>query len=177
VIYTWQMNLAVRNPTPLLRFTSSGALDIFQAPVYQDLVRTYPVPLAAVLNQDGTPNTAANPAHLGSMVTIFATGFGHLGGTAVAAGAPGGTMPAWPANILPDFPFPALADIPVWTPSGNLALPLPTPITTIEGHSNALLQIQATIPAYFPPGPLPFFIGPWNADSTPVWTNFFYVAQ
>jgi uncharacterized protein (TIGR03437 family) len=178
VIYTWQMSFAARNPAPLLRFDSSGALDFFQAPAYQDVLTTYPVPLANVLNQDGTPNSATNPAHLGSTITIFATGFGLLGGVwPDVDGAPGGSLPQWPANIIPDFPFPVLAEIPVWTPNGTLTLPAPTPITTIAGHSNALLQVQAFIPTDFSPGPAPFVIGPWPANGIPVWTNFLYTAR
>jgi len=177
IIYTWPMKLAVRNPSPLLHFDSSGALDIFQAPRYQDVLSTFPVPLADALNEDGTRNSATNPARLGSTVTIFATGFGQLGGSPAEDGMAGGSPPEWPADYAPNFPFPTLADIPVVTPTGNLALPF-LPITTIAGRTNAVLQVQATVPvyAYGFPAQLPFVIGP-PANGTPVWTNFIYIAR
>ena len=54
---------------------------------------------AAALNQDGTANTAANPAPVGSIVTVFATGLGPLNPAqpdgSLLAGSP------LPANTLP----------------------------------------------------------------------------
>ncbi|MDR3698137.1 MAG: hypothetical protein P4L56_00795 [Candidatus Sulfopaludibacter sp.] len=169
------MSPVLRNPAPLLYFDPSGALDFFQAPAYQDILYTYPVPLADIWNQDGTPNSATNPAHLGSTVTIFATGFSPLSGVP-ADGAPGGANPQYPAQPIL---YASAAEIPVWTPNGNLAEPLLLPITTIAGHSNSLLQLTATIPSYFSPGPLPFFIGTWTSGGVPAprWTNFLYTVR
>jgi uncharacterized protein (TIGR03437 family) len=62
VIYTWQMEAVPQNPTPLIEFNAAGQLDIQY------------VPLAHALNQDGTVNSAQNPAATGSVVTIVATG-------------------------------------------------------------------------------------------------------
>lgn len=162
IIYTWQMDLGPSNPAPLLHFDASGTLDFFQAPRYQDVVSTYPVPLADAINQDGTHNSATNPAHPGDTITIFATGFGTLAGGPLMDGAPGGTPP-----------LQATAGIPVVTPYGNLGAPQ---IATIPGRSNAVLQVVTIIPANFPAGPLPFVIGP-PANMDPVWTNFLYVAK
>jgi uncharacterized protein (TIGR03437 family) len=53
---------------------------------------------AAALNQDGTPNTAANPAPVGSTVSIFATGLGAVT-PPEADGAIVGTP--LPADVLP----------------------------------------------------------------------------
>jgi uncharacterized protein (TIGR03437 family) len=52
---------------------------------------------AAALNQDGTVNSAANPAQVGSIVTIFATGLGPINPP-----QPDGTVvgPPLPANVL-----------------------------------------------------------------------------
>lgn len=174
IIYTWPVNLGTRSPASLLRFDAAGKLDFYQAPDYQDVFSTHPVPLADVINQDGTANSAANPAPRGSTVTIIASGFGPLGNVA-ADGAPAGAMPNWPAAIHPGLPLPTVADIPVWTNDGNLPLPGDNGIITIAGHSNSLLQVIATIPAHLPAGPLPFFIGDWPANGNPVWTNFLYV--
>ena len=165
VIYTWPVIIGAANPQPILSFGSQNQLDYFMAPVYQEALSTYPVPLALVLNQDGSVNSAANPAHLGSTVTILASGFGQLFGGAVVDGAPGGSIPQWP-----------LEQFPVSTPNGILNIPL-LGVGTIAGHSNSLLRFSATVPADYPAGPLPFVIGPLPSGPAPVWTNFFYTAQ
>ena len=175
-IYSWQMSLAIRNPSPLLHFGAAGALDFFQAPRYQDVLSTYPVPLADVVNQDGTHNSATNPAHPGDIITVFATGFGPLSGSPVD-GAPGGTVALWPANIIPNIGLPIAADISIVTPNGYLGLlPRYPQITTILGRTNAVLQVVTIIPTNVPPGPLPFVIGP-SSNANPVWTNFLYVRE
>lgn len=156
IIYSWQMNLAPRNPAPLLHFT----LDLFQAPAWQDIFNIYPVPLADAWNQDGTRNSATNPAQPGSAVTIFATGFGPPAGNPPPDGAPG------------DPQSPPFTGIPVITPDGTLTgLAAPVP-----GRTNAVLGLAVAIPATFPGGPLPFVIGE-PAAGAPVWTNFLYLAR
>jgi uncharacterized protein (TIGR03437 family) len=165
VIYTWQMALAAQNPTPLLHFDPVGALDFAQVPRYQDVLSTYAVPLADVLNQDGTHNSAANPAAPGSTVTIFATGYDQSG-TGLQDGQPGD------GQLLP-----GMASIPVMTPDGPLVV---SSTTTIAGRTNAVLQIQATIPAQFAGRALPFVIQATQGQTPPgslVWTNFLYVSR
>ncbi len=51
---------------------------------------------AAVLNQDGTPNSLSNPAKAGSIVAIFGTG----GGPVYPPGITGGIWPADPLSQL-----------------------------------------------------------------------------
>lgn len=175
IIYTWQVNVGIRNPSPLLRFDPvTGALDFFQAQSSVNVFGSYAVPLADVLNEDGSHNSAANPARLGSTVTIFGSGFGELGGR-VVDGAPGGDQPLAPANYPLPTGLPVTADLPVVTPYGNLTLGF-LPITTIVGRTNSVLQVKATIPASFPAVPLPFVIGPPDPKA-PVWTNFLYVSR
>ncbi len=83
-----------------------------------------------MLNEDGSHNSASNPARPGSTVTVFVTGSGST--------APGA--------------------VPMVTPLGNLTPA--APIGTIAGRTDAVLQVRATIPAIASPGRLPFVIGP-----------------
>lgn len=69
LIRLWPMHTVEQNPTPLLRFNDSGKL-VYDA--------DQPTALADALNEDGTRNSADNPAHANSTVTIFATGFGQV---------------------------------------------------------------------------------------------------
>jgi len=57
---------------------------------------------AAALNQDGTLNTAANPAQPGSIVSVFATGLGPIS-PAADDGAIVGTP--LPVDTLPDYVY------------------------------------------------------------------------
>lgn len=57
---------------------------------------------AAALNQDGTLNTAANPAAPGTLVTIFATGLGPVSATPADGSLTGLPLPA---NTLPAFVY------------------------------------------------------------------------
>ncbi|MEI9815028.1 MAG: hypothetical protein WDO18_21330 [Acidobacteriota bacterium] len=52
----------------------------------------------AATNEDGTPNTAANPAAAGSVLTIWMNGYGHLD-NAPPDGTPAGT--AFPTDVNP----------------------------------------------------------------------------
>jgi uncharacterized protein (TIGR03437 family) len=165
VIYTWPVSTLPGPAVPLLHFDAAGQLDI--SPQYS-------VPLADVVNADGTRNSAANPAAAGTTITIFATGFGSLANNPTD-GAPGSIhIVQYPMNYPPNFPFPTIRDIPVVTRYGNLVLPLPTPIHTIPGRTNAVLQVTVLIPLNFPAGQLPFQIGPLQSG-TAEWSGFFYV--
>jgi len=78
VVFSWTLESVARNATPLLRFRTDG---VFQL-------------LANAVNEDGTANSQQNPARTGSMVTVYATGFGQLtpaqadGAPATASGTP-----------------------------------------------------------------------------------------
>jgi uncharacterized protein (TIGR03437 family) len=54
---------------------------------------------AAVLNQDGTVNSASNPAARGSTVAVYMTGVGALTGVALNDGALGPVTPPFPTPI------------------------------------------------------------------------------
>jgi len=56
----------------------------------------YGSPQGAILNQDGSPNSAANPAAAGSVVSLFGTG----GGTTSPASVTGGLAPITPNTTL-----------------------------------------------------------------------------
>jgi uncharacterized protein (TIGR03437 family) len=71
--------------------TSNGASSSVKVPVLSSLVGLFTTQTngrgpALALNQDGTPNSAANPAPAGSYISLFASGLGAVS-PAVAAGA------------------------------------------------------------------------------------------
>ena len=111
VIYTWAVDAVAKNPTPLLRFGEDGAL------VPDDQTKPV-VPLANAVNEDGTPNSRQNPAHGGSVVTVYATGYGQLtpsledGSPGVVPGAMsnGDSIQSWSGVLQPL----SVATIPGW---------------------------------------------------------------
>ena len=112
VVYTWTMDTVATNPTALLRFGVDGAL------IPDDQTKPV-VPLANAVNEDGTPNSKDNPAQAGSIVTVYATGYGQFT-PALADGAPGTTVPAsttgnsiqsWSGTLRPL----SVSTIPGWT--------------------------------------------------------------
>lgn len=165
IIYTYPMYLRQGPAVPLLHLDPTGRPDIAEP---------YNVPLADIVNADGTRNSAANPAPAGSTITIFATGFGPLANNPTD-GAPGSSQfVQYPLNYTPGLPLPTVRDIPIVTGSGSLILPPPTPISTIPGRTNAVLQVKGQIPTYFPSGRIPFQIGPLQ-DGSAAFSGFFYV--
>jgi uncharacterized protein (TIGR03437 family) len=77
---------------------------------------------AAALNQDGTINSAANPAQRGSIVSIFATGLGPItppqsDGSIV--------LPPLPTNTIPTQVYGEPADLPPFLPIAPNYVPLP----------------------------------------------------
>jgi len=82
VVFQSNLAVAVSRPTPLLRF---------------DLDLRDGLPLADAVNEDGTPNSAEHPAQAGSLVTIFATGYGQLAPAAID-GAPGSSTAMRPTQ-------------------------------------------------------------------------------
>jgi uncharacterized protein (TIGR03437 family) len=93
---------------------------------------------AAVINQDGSLNSATNPGPKGSIVTLFATGEGQ-------------TNPPGVDGMLAISPFPAPA-LPVIVGIANIGAEVlysgPVP-----GLTSGLMQINARIPDDAPSGP------------------------
>jgi uncharacterized protein (TIGR03437 family) len=112
------------------------------------LTASYPSPQPGaqpdgnVHNQDGTTNSANNPAAAGSTITLYATGLGATN-PPVAAGSIANS-----ASIVP------LAQ--VWTTwdQGSFTPAPPAPVSSVPGFISALFQIQVQVPAS-PPGGSP----------------------
>jgi uncharacterized protein (TIGR03437 family) len=124
--------------------------------------------LAAALNQDGTLNSASNPAKVGSVVSIFATGLGAI------------DPPQRDGSIV-GFPLPA-NDLPVSmytiSPTGGS----PIPITVLyagpaPGEVAGVSQINFTVDANVG-GPYETFVAVGLPDNQVVTNGFsIYVAQ
>jgi uncharacterized protein (TIGR03437 family) len=108
---------------------------------------------AAALNQDGTINSAQNPARPGSTVALFGTGGGQTNPASVAG------------NITPPELRPLIANTQVYVDTNSL----PAVQLSIEyaGAAPELLsgvtQVNVTLPdvipaTYYPPGVLPLFV-------------------
>lgn len=110
------------------------------------------------MNQDGSYNSAANPAFAGSYLTIFATGSGLTGGANISGQAAGAPYPQ------PQLPVSA-------TVSGIAA--------QIAWAGSApglvgLLQVNLIVPGpYLPSGtaPLQLTVGTANAPLTTIWVQ------
>jgi len=154
VVYTWTMDTVTQNPTPLLSFGANGlAPDDQNQPV---------VPLADAVNEDGTPNSQQNPAHTGSVVTVYATGYGQLT-PAVADGAPG-AIPSAVSNG---------AGI-----QSRFGILQPVSVATIPGWNNAVVAVKFQVPNTGLPGiaDLVFRLAPpVTSQNIPV--TFIYVTQ
>jgi uncharacterized protein (TIGR03437 family) len=66
------------------------------APAAPAFFRSYTSPQGAIVNEDGTPNSASNPAQRGSVVSIFGTG----AGPTAPASTTGGIAPLTPLAFL-----------------------------------------------------------------------------
>jgi uncharacterized protein (TIGR03437 family) len=102
---------------------------------------------AAVLNQDGSYNSASNPAAGGSIVQIFATGEGVL--------APAGQDGRIETGPVASIPVPAL---PVTVTFGTTASPNITYAGVAPGEVDGLLQIDAQLPTGLTPGNVPIVL-------------------
>ncbi len=89
-----------------------------------------------VRNQDGTQNSANNPAAAGSTITLFANG---LGATSPAT-APGSIAQAVSASLL----TPVYSS---WETATPFSLPAPEPVAFVPGFVSAMLQVQVQVPA------------------------------
>lgn len=73
---------------------------------------------AAALNQDGKPNSVSNPAKVGSIVSVFATGLGPISppqpdGAIVGLPQPVDSLAAWMYAILGGIPGPVIEPVTV----------------------------------------------------------------
>jgi uncharacterized protein (TIGR03437 family) len=102
---------------------------------------------AAVLNQDGSYNSASNPAAAGSIVQIFATGEGVLN--------PPGQDGHIENGPIGSIPTPAL---PVTVTFGGAASPKITYAGVAPGQVDGLLQIDAQLPTGLTPGNVPIVL-------------------
>jgi uncharacterized protein (TIGR03437 family) len=93
---------------------------------------------AAVINEDGTVNSAMNPARRGSIVSIYATGEGQTspGGVTGSIAQPGASHPVQPVTVAIDGTDAAV----------HYAGAAP-------GEVAGLLQVNAVVPASVAPGP------------------------
>ncbi|MEO7145555.1 MAG: SBBP repeat-containing protein [Bryobacteraceae bacterium] len=115
---------------------------------------------AAVVNQDGTPNSSSNPAPLGSIVAVYMTGAGRL----VPFLVDGATGPLSP-------PFPMAAEG-IGAKIGSL-----TAAVTFAGQAPGLIagvtQVNVQIPETAPTGdavPLTIFAGGYESQFNPAVT-------
>jgi uncharacterized protein (TIGR03437 family) len=102
---------------------------------------------AAVLNQDGSYNSASNAAAAGSIVTIFETGEGVL--------TPAGQDGRIETGALSTIPKPAL---PVTVTFGTIASPKITYAAVAPDEVDGLLQIDAQVPSGLTPGDVPIVV-------------------
>ena len=109
---------------------------------------------AAVLNQDGSYNSAANPAAAGSIVQIFATGEGVL--------TPAGQDGRIEHGAIGTIPKPALQVTVTFgtTPSTNI-----TYAGVAPGQVDGLLQIDAQLPSGLAAGNVPLVVTIGTASS------------
>jgi len=96
----------------------------------------------AILNQDGTYNSAQNPAATNTIVQIFATGEGQL--------TPAGQDGRIETGTLASIPQP-VQTVKVFI--GGTQSPQVTYARVAPGSVDGLLQVNAQIPAGLPPGP------------------------
>ena len=104
---------------------------------------------AAVLNQDGSYNSASNPAAMGSIVQIFATGEGVLMN-------PAGQDGRIETGGLSTIPTPML---PVTVTFGTTPSPNLTYAGVAPGEVDGLLQVNAQVPTGLTPGNVPLVLG------------------
>lgn len=123
---------------------------------------------AVAVNQDGTYNSATNPAARGSVVAVWGTGFGILD-TACPTGS---LNPYGPANLAPGLSV----DIAEGTPAG---VPVPYAPALYAGSAPTLpcgiVQINMQVPADAQPGLYSF--RPWSLMALPGGAEAEYAGQ
>lgn len=147
--------------------STTNCLNAGVAPSHPGVFTAGPVN-AAALNQDGTINSPSNPAKVGSVVSIFATGLG-----AIDPAQPDGSIVGFPlpANVLP-------VSMSTMSPTGGA----PIPITVLyagpaPGEVAGVSQINFTVNANVT-GPYATFVAAGLPGSQAVSNGFsIYVAQ
>jgi uncharacterized protein (TIGR03437 family) len=167
LIYSWNKQLAVVVPYSVAAKSSVQVVveysGIASAPITMLVTPSAPgiftmdvsgTGQGAILNQDGTINSAANPAPKGSVVTLFATGEGQTN--------PGGVDGKLAPGVLP-LPAPLL-NVSVDIGSATL-LPLYAGAapTLVAG----VFQVNVLIPANAPSGNAPVVLRVGTATSRP----------
>jgi uncharacterized protein (TIGR03437 family) len=117
----------------------------------------------AILDQDGTVNTPANPARLGSIVSVYATGTGSLK-TPLADGQ---LTPIPPPYILtqiasPQVTFAGVAGTTVWSGSAP---------GLVAGVTQINVQLPAALPSGTAPGAVPVILNAMGALSQAVFIS------
>jgi len=102
---------------------------------------------AAILNQDGSYNSAANPAAAGTIITFFGTGEGVL--------TPAGQDGRIETGGLATIPKPSL---PVTVTFGTTASPQIAYAGVAPDEVDGLLQVNAQVPSGLTPGNVPIFL-------------------
>jgi uncharacterized protein (TIGR03437 family) len=113
----------------------------------------------AIVNQDGTVNTPANPAPLGSIVSVYCTGTGYLEIPVVD----GSVAPIPPPYNTTELPYPqiAFAGVPGVTLWSGAAPGL------IEGVTQINVQLPAALPAGTNLGAVPVILNAAGTFSPP----------
>jgi uncharacterized protein (TIGR03437 family) len=106
----------------------------------------------AILNQDGTPNSVANPASRGSTITLYGSGEGQTD--------PPGVDGAVAGNVLPT----PLAAVSVSIAGADAEVLY---AGAAPGMVAGILQIKVRVPATVSPGDLPVLLTIGNASSQP----------
>jgi len=122
---------------------------------------------AAVINQDGTVNTPSNPAKLGSIISIYATGLGTLA-TSNEVGATINPLPDGAVAPIPP-PYYFLFDPPQVTIGGVQCKVLFAGAAPgiIAGVEQLNVQLPAALPSNINPAAAPLVLNPPGAFSLP----------
>jgi uncharacterized protein (TIGR03437 family) len=171
VIFTWNKQISVVAPYSIAA-KSSVAVVVEYAGIASPPITMLVTPGApgiftangsgtgqgAILNQDGSLNSAANPAVKGSVVTLFATGEGQTNPGGVDGKLAPGALPL-PAPLLPVSV--AIGGAPAELPLYAGAAP-----TLVAG----VFQVNVLVPANAPSGNASVVLRVGNANSQPLVT-------
>jgi uncharacterized protein (TIGR03437 family) len=114
----------------------------------------------AIVNQDGTVNTPANPAPLGSIVSVYCTGTGSLEDP-VPDGSVAPIPPPYDVTELadPELTFAGVPGVTLWSGAAP---------GLIEGVTQINVQLPAALPSGTALGTVPVVLDTAGALSTPV---------
>jgi uncharacterized protein (TIGR03437 family) len=157
-VVPWEAGMNSFNPAISIQVkyngaTASGAVNLNQA-VPGIFLANYTTQLAAVTNADGTSNSLANPARLGTVVTFYGTG----GGPMNPPGVDGGV---WPVSPLANLTLPVSVQI-------NGVNADVTYAGSAPGLVSGIFQINVRVPNLFSPPPtVPIMITIGGMSSPP----------